>query len=91
MQESDTEQGSLGNAEDEPIAFSAHLRYKLLDVLVAIVGFFGTPIFDSRYQPEVDEDLELFERLNRAGQEDIDEEDLDNDDDSDEEDDDTST
>ncbi len=49
------------------VAFQASIQYTLLDVLLAIYGFFGDPPFDRRYQREVDEDEAIFERLrNRA-------------------------
>src|SRR5579885_1760154 len=51
-----------GSGEDA-VAFRATIRYTLLDVLLAIYEFFGEPPFDRRYQRQVDEDEELWEKL----------------------------
>jgi hypothetical protein len=51
--------------DPDPIAFSAHVSYRLLDVLTAIVGHFGQPAFDPRYQKEIDDEIEMWERFNR--------------------------
>jgi hypothetical protein len=34
------------------------------------VGFFGTPAFDPRYQKEIDAEQELFDRWNKAADDD---------------------
>jgi hypothetical protein len=38
-------------------------------VLATIVGFFGSPAFDPRYQKEIDEEDELFERFQKEDEE----------------------
>jgi hypothetical protein len=49
--------------DEDTIAFEASIQYTLLEVLLAIYGFFGEPPFDQRYQRQVDEDEAFFERL----------------------------
>src|SRR5258706_5523532 len=49
-------------SDGDSFSFSAHVQYTLLDVLNTIYEFFGDPVFDPRYQRQVDEDEELFRR-----------------------------
>lgn len=57
------DEDKLVEGKEETIAFRATIRYTLLEVLLAVYGFFGEPPYDMRYQREVDEDRELLERL----------------------------
>ncbi len=55
--------------DPDPIVFSANVRYTLFDVLTTIIGHFGEPVFDSRYQKEIDDEIEMWERLERQNEE----------------------
>ena len=55
----------------DTIIFSANIRYTLLDVLTTMVGHFSELVFDPRYQREIDDENEMWERFQR-GQEDPD-------------------
>jgi hypothetical protein len=48
---------------EEVVAFQASIQYTLLDVLLAVYGFFGEPPYDTRYQRQVDEDAAFIEGL----------------------------
>jgi hypothetical protein len=49
----------------DTFAFSADIRRTLFDVLTTIVGHFGVPAFDPRYQKEIDDEAEFWERIRR--------------------------
>lgn len=55
----------LDDDADDDAFFSARIRYKLIDVLVAVVGHFGMPAFDPRYQPEVEEHQRIRDQFRR--------------------------
>jgi hypothetical protein len=67
VEECDDEKCTAGNTSS--IAFSANVRYTLLDVLTTVVGEFGEPVFDPRYQKEIDEDNEVWDRFTRPNDE----------------------
>lgn len=56
--------------DEETIAFSAKFQYTLFDFLTTVVDFFGSPVFDSRYQKQIDEELEMIERFRKRNEKD---------------------
>jgi len=65
MNVSECDEDKCSEDDAETIAFSANVRYTLLDVLACIVGHFGEPVFDPRYQKEIDYENEMWERYDR--------------------------
>ena len=61
----DDKQGD--NKREDTFVFSGMVRYTLLDVLTTVFGYFGNPIFDPRYQDEIDAELEMFRRFEEDG------------------------
>ena len=51
--------------DTEQPGFTATMRYTLLDALSALVRHFGTEPFDSRYQPDIDYERALEDRVER--------------------------
>ena len=51
--------------DTEQPGFTATMRYTLLDALSTLVRHFGTEPFDSRYQPDIDYERALEDRVER--------------------------
>jgi len=70
MRVDECDDDKMEEGPDDTIAFSANVRYRLLDVLTTVVEFFGNPAFDPRYQKQIDEDKEFLDRLNEPDEDD---------------------